>query len=93
MRSLFWHLGWFFFFFFMNNYLGDCMSHDVLEYAKVMKSIHNLGDLNFPPPTTCLSWGNKRFMLIIVTQRPKPHPNICVCYREVDSDSMLDLLL
>ena len=47
------------------------MSHDVLEYAEVMKSIHNLGDLNFPPPTTCLSWGNKRFMLIIVTQRPQ----------------------
>ena len=81
MRSLFWHLGCFFFFF-MNNYLGDCMSHDVLEYAEVMKSIHNLGDLNFPPPTTCLSWGDKRFMLMIVTQRPKPHPNICVCYRE-----------
>lgn len=37
MRSLFWHLV-----FFSLNYHGDRISHDGLEFAEVMKSIHSL---------------------------------------------------
>ena len=41
MRSLLWHLG-----FFSHNYLGDHISQNRLEYAEVMKSIHNPSGLN-----------------------------------------------